>query len=117
MLNNFITGLMRSAGTVMFFAGMAFLAYAVVGGYYHYSPLLHAVAWGFAGWVLFFFGMNLVQQYPAQQQSVALPAPPQMVPSHEHPQNLWQMGPATRKEAREPWTRAENNSDNGRLRD
>jgi hypothetical protein len=80
MLNNFITGLMRSVGVVMFFAGMAFLAYAVVGGYYHWTIWYYAVAWGFAGWVLFFSGMNLVQQYKATENPVAAPQPPMPAP-------------------------------------
>ena len=49
MVNSFIIGLMRLVGGLMFFSGMAFLAYAVIGGYYHYSPLFHAIAWGVGG--------------------------------------------------------------------
>jgi hypothetical protein len=93
---------------------MAFLAYAVVGGYYHYTPLLHAVAWGFAGWVLFFSGMNLVQQYPApQQQSVAPQAPPQMVPSHDTHSAGW----ATPQEIHSVWDGRKSHSDEGTVWD
>jgi len=75
-INSFIIGLMRLVGGTMFFSGMAMFLYAVVGGYYHYSPLLHAVGWGFAGWILFFVGKDLLEQYkPAEQP--ALPYQPE----------------------------------------
>lgn len=60
----------------MFFSGMAMLAYGVIGGYYHYSPLLHAIAWGFAGWIIFLVGKGLLEQYKPVQSAIA-PAPPQ----------------------------------------
>lgn len=74
-INRFIIGLMRLVGGVMFFGGMGMLAYAVIGGYYHYSPLLHAIAWGFAGWILFFVGMDVLEKYKPTEQAIA-PQPP-----------------------------------------
>jgi hypothetical protein len=95
MLNNFANGLMRFSGVVMFFSGMAMLAYAVVGGYYHYSPLWHAVAWGFAGWVLFFSGMNLLEQYKPQAAPALPPQPERPMPQPVSPYSSW-AGNATR---------------------
>ena len=85
MLNNFITGLMRLAGMVMFFGGMGLLAYAVGGGYYHVTPIFHAIGWGVAGWVLFFSGMNLVQQYKVTENPVAQPQPMMPMPMPSNP--------------------------------
>ena len=85
-INSFIIGLMRFVGGVMFFSGMAFLLYAVIGGYYGYSPLLHAVCWGFAGWILFFVGKDLLEQYkPAQAVAASPPQAPMPPPQSPYP--------------------------------
>ena len=85
MLSNFITGLMRSIGVVMFFSGMAMFIYAVVGGYYHYSPLFHAIGWGFIGWVLFFVGKDFIEQHKPADQPVAAPQQQMPVPQPYSP--------------------------------
>jgi len=113
MINNFIIGLMRFVGGTMFFSGMAFLLYAVIGGYYHYSPLLHAVAWGFAGWILFFVGKDLLEQYRPTSQAVVPVAPPEMVPSHDTHSAGW----ATPQEIHSVWDGRKSHSDEGTVWD
>ena len=85
MLNNFITALMSFIGAVMFVCGMAFLAGAVISGYFHYIIWYYAVALGFAGWFLFFSGMNLVQQYKAADQAVTPVYPDVPMPQPVNP--------------------------------
>ncbi|HEY5328273.1 MAG TPA: hypothetical protein VIJ79_00170 [Acidobacteriaceae bacterium] len=111
MLNNFIINLMRFVGGVMFFSGMAFLAYAVIGGYYHYSPLFHAVAWGFAGWILFFVGKDVLEQYKPAAQAVAPPQPP--MPVYQPTPDIYGISrPATREEAQRALNVGGNNRGN-----